>query len=112
MTSITKRLTPLLYLGEAPLVLSSLPANVKSAIKLIRQLNGAGTGYVSFNPASGVNSLTQLISGGAQGHVVIEASSATPNFLLDGFGSWPLPGNNQSNLAYMLSDYVLSDYVT
>jgi hypothetical protein len=96
MANINKKLTQLLYLGGSPLLLASLPTEIKQQIRLIRQINGAGTGYVSFNPVSGVNSLTQVSTGGPQGHVTVEAMSNNPNFTLDSFESWTAstPANN------------------
>ena len=84
---ITKKLTQALYVGASPLTLANLPANVKAAIKLIRQVNAGGTGYASFNPAAGVNSLTTAPAptGSLVGQYIIETISASPNVSLPDF---------------------------
>jgi hypothetical protein len=87
MANITKKLTQLLYLGANPLLLTSLPTEIKQQIRLIRQVNGAGTGYVSFNPGSGVNSLTQVVGRSPQAHVIVEALSSDPDFVLNDFSA-------------------------
>ena len=78
---ISKKLTQVLYVGAAPLTLSALPSGVRAAIKLIRQVNSGGTGYVSFNPASGVNSLTTAPAktDTSVAQFIIETISSTPS---------------------------------
>jgi hypothetical protein len=81
MAILSKKLTQVLYLGVTDLPLANLPAGVKSAIKSIRQVNSAGTGYVSHNPASGVNALTTAVAPTAAlvSQYIVETISGTPN---------------------------------
>ena len=81
MALLTKKITQVLYVGTSSLALATLPTAGKSALKFIRQVNPAGTGYGSFNPLSGVNALTTAPGATASllGQYIVETLSATPN---------------------------------
>jgi hypothetical protein len=71
MMQITKSLTAVRWYGaNLPLVGSPLANHVK----VVRIINPGGNGFISFNPASGFNSLTQVNTGD---DIVVESKTSS-----------------------------------
>lgn len=70
MKQINQKLSPLRWYRSA-LILAGSP--LASNVTLIRRINAGGTGYISFNPNSNFNSLTQASPGD---DLIIEAKAS------------------------------------
>ena len=87
--TITKRLTRFTWYA-ASVAISSL--NWKPNIRVLRAINSAGTGQVSYDPSKSVNALTTLTTGD-----ILELDSLTTGYTIDNGA----PANNSSGTKIM-----------
>lgn len=102
MAVLTKKFSLVFYIGTSPLTLSNLSSGVKTAIKRITQPNAGGTAYASFNPASGVNSLTTAAAATSSlvQQFIVETVSASPS--VDLGASWAFAPPNVAKLVFTI----------
>lgn len=80
MIQITKRLTQLVWYGPTAAI-NTLPWRLSTA--LIRAINAGGTGFVSYNPALSLNSLSNITTGQIIEVDALPAAFADPGFAID-----------------------------